>query len=123
VRNMNRDGVISTYAVSDSLPGDNIKIPPNAMTAGKPGLKYKNAETAPPKSNLSRKRPSGAARVLGFLSVLGPLVFTPNLFLLFRGEVVCYVEGLPNLLGRFSLNHVGDRLATHIEERLDVEVV
>ena len=33
------------------------------------------------------------------------------------------VEGLADLLGGFALDHVGDGLASNIEELLDVQVV
>lgn len=57
------------------------------------------------------------------LSVLSPLVLATNLLLLFRGEVICDVEGLADLLRRLALDHVGNRLAANVKKRLDVEVV
>ena len=54
---------------------------------------------------------------------LGPLVLTTDLIFLFRREVILDVEGLPNLLGSLTLDHVGYSLAANIEKRLDVEVV
>ena len=57
------------------------------------------------------------------LSVLGPLVLTADLLLLLRGEVVRDVECLADLLGGLALDHVGDRLAADVEERLDVQIV
>lgn len=56
-------------------------------------------------------------------SLLSPLVLTTDLILLLRREVVLDVEGLPDLLGGFALDHVGNSLASNIEERLDVKVV
>lgn len=57
------------------------------------------------------------------LAVLGPLVLTADLVLLLGCEVVLDVEGLADLIRRLALDHVGDRLATNVEEGLDVEVV
>lgn len=57
------------------------------------------------------------------LTILSPLVLPPNLFLLFRGEVVRDVERLANLLRGLALDHVCDSLASNVEKGLDVEVV
>lgn len=57
------------------------------------------------------------------LAVLGPFVLATNLVLLFGGEVVLDVESLPDFLRRLALDHVGDGLASNIQEGLDVEVV
>lgn len=57
------------------------------------------------------------------LAVLSPLVLTADLVLLLRSEVVLNVEGFADLLGGLALDHVGDRLAANVEERLDVHVV
>lgn len=57
------------------------------------------------------------------LAVLSPLVLAADLILLLRGKVVLDVEGLTDLLGGLALDHVGDSLASDIEERLDVKVV
>jgi hypothetical protein len=35
-------------------------------------------------------------------------------YLLLRGEVIYYVEKLPDLLRCLALNHVGDGLAAHV---------
>ena len=57
------------------------------------------------------------------LAVLSPLVLSSNLLLFLGGKVVCDVEGFANLLRRLALDHVGDGLAAHVEERLDIEIV
>ena len=57
------------------------------------------------------------------LPVLSPLVLTANLLLLLRREVVLNIERLANLLRALPLDHVRDRLAPNIQQRLDVEVV
>ena len=55
--------------------------------------------------------------------LLGPLVLTTNLILLFRSEIVLNVEGLTDLFGGLSLNHIGDSLAANVEKGLDIKVV
>ena len=57
------------------------------------------------------------------LTVLSPLILATNLVLLFGREVVLDIERLPDLLRRLALDHVGDRLAADVEQRLDVHVV
>jgi hypothetical protein len=57
------------------------------------------------------------------LAILGPLVLAADLLLFLGSEVVGDVEGLTDLLWGFALDHVGDSLASHIKEGLDVEVV
>jgi hypothetical protein len=57
------------------------------------------------------------------LSVLSPLVLTADLLLLLRCEIIRDVECLADLLGRLALDHVRDRLAANIQQRLDVEIV
>jgi len=57
------------------------------------------------------------------LAVLGPLVLAADLVLLLGSEVVLDVERLADLLGRLSLDHVGDSLAADVEKSLDVHVV
>ena len=57
------------------------------------------------------------------LTILSPLVLTADLLLLLWGEVVGDIEGLSDLFWRLALDHVGDGLATNIEERLNIEVV
>lgn len=56
-------------------------------------------------------------------ALLGPLVLPANLLLLLGGKVVLDVEEFPDLIGGLSLNHVGDGLATDVEEGLDVQEV
>lgn len=58
-----------------------------------------------------------------YLAIFSPLVLAADLLLLLRSEVVGNVEGLTDLLGRLALDHVGDCLASHVKEGLDVEVV
>mmetsp|Transcript_279 Transcript_279/g.923 ORF Transcript_279/g.923 Transcript_279/m.923 type:complete len:381 (+) Transcript_279:921-2063(+) len=57
------------------------------------------------------------------LTLLAPRVLSLHLLFLLRREVVCDVEPHPYLLGRLSLDLVGDGFAREVEERLDVEVV
>lgn len=45
------------------------------------------------------------------------------MILLFGGEIVLDVEGLADLLRRLALDHVGDGLATNVQQGLDIEVV
>lgn len=59
----------------------------------------------------------------GSYSLLSPLVFTADLILLLGGEVILNVEGLANLLGGLSLDHVGDSFAADVEQSLDIEIV
>lgn len=55
--------------------------------------------------------------------LLSPLILTANLIFLFGGEVVLDIECLADLLGGFSLNHVGNGLAAHVKKSFDIEVV
>ena len=55
--------------------------------------------------------------------LLGPLVFTANLILLFGCEVVLDIESLANLFGGLALDHIGDSLAADVKESFDVKVV
>ena len=55
--------------------------------------------------------------------LLAPLILLPHLLFLCRGEVILDVEGLPNLLGSLALDHVGNSLAGHIQQTLDVQVI
>jgi hypothetical protein len=66
---------------------------------------------------------SRGRRVRDGLQVHAPLVLLADLLLLLGGEVVLNVEGLPDVLGRLTLDHVGHGLAGKIEEGLNVEVV
>ena len=52
-----------------------------------------------------------------------PLVLPADLGLLLGCEVILDVESLPDLLGSLSLDHVGNSLASKVEQSLDVEVV
>lgn len=52
-----------------------------------------------------------------------PLVLLPHLLLLAGREVVLDVEGLADLLGGLAFDHVGDGLAGHVQQALDVQVV
>jgi hypothetical protein len=56
-------------------------------------------------------------------AILGPLVLAADLVLLFWGEVVLDIERLADLLWRLALDHIRDRLAPDVEQRLDVHVV
>lgn len=55
--------------------------------------------------------------------LLSPLVLTADLVLLLGSEVILDVEGLADLLGGLSLDHVGHGLAADIQQALDVQVV
>lgn len=57
------------------------------------------------------------------LAVLSPLVLAANLLLLLGREVVLDVERLADLVGRLTLDHVGDGLAANIKKGFDVEIV
>lgn len=59
----------------------------------------------------------------GRLAVLSPLILATDLIFLLGGEVILDVERLSDLLRRLALDHIGDCLASNIEERLDVKVV
>ena len=45
------------------------------------------------------------------------------MLLLARSEVILDVECLPDLLGCLPLDHVGHRLASDVQQALDVQVV
>lgn len=55
--------------------------------------------------------------------LFGPFVLTTDLVFLLRCEVILDVERLSNFFRRLALDHVGDGLASHIKERLDIEIV
>lgn len=57
------------------------------------------------------------------LTIFGPFVFTSDLLLLLRCEIVRDVERLPNLFRRFTLDHIGNSLAANVKKRLDVEII
>jgi hypothetical protein len=57
------------------------------------------------------------------LAILSPLILASDLLLFLWGEVICDVESLSDFLRRLSLNHVGDRLASDVKERLDIKIV
>ena len=59
---------------------------------------------------------------MGYL-LLSPLVLTTDLIFLLRGEVILDVESLPDFLGGFALDHVGNSLATDVQKGLDIKVV
>lgn len=53
--------------------------------------------------------------VIGCVCILfGPFVFTTDLILLLRGEIILDIEGLADLLGRLSLDHVCNGFAPDI---------
>lgn len=56
-------------------------------------------------------------------SLFGPFILATDLVLLLRGEVVLNVKGLPDLLRRLALDHVGDCLTTDIQQSLNIEIV
>ena len=62
--------------------------------------------------------PASAVFRRGYAPQVGPVVLTADLVLLLGSEVVLDVERLADLLGRLVLDHVGDGLATGIEERI-----
>lgn len=55
--------------------------------------------------------------------LLGPFVLSLYLSFLLGSKVVLDVEQLSDLLGSLALDHIGDSLATEIEQRLNVQVV
>lgn len=55
--------------------------------------------------------------------LLGPLILATDLILLLRGEIILDVKGLADFFGRFTLDHVGNGLATDVEECFNVEIV
>lgn len=57
------------------------------------------------------------------LLLKSPLILPSDFFFLLRCEIILDIEGLPNLLWSFPLYHVGHRLASQIQKRLDVQVV
>lgn len=58
-----------------------------------------------------------------FLTILSPLILPADLLLLLGGEVVRDVESLANFFWGFALNHIGNRLAANIKERLNIQIV
>lgn len=59
----------------------------------------------------------------GVDSLLSPFILATNLVFLLWSEVVLDVERLADLFRGLSLDHVGNGLATHIEQRLNIKVV
>lgn len=57
------------------------------------------------------------------LAVLSPLVLATDLLFLLGGEIIRDVERLTDLLRGLALDHIGDSLASNVEQRLDVEIV
>lgn len=57
------------------------------------------------------------------LALVAPFVFLANLLFLLGSKVILDVEGDTDLLGRFSLKHISDRLARQIEQILDFQEV
>lgn len=65
-----------------------------------------------------------AFKRLAAVSLLfGPFVLATNLVLLLRREVILDVERFANFLGRFALDHIGDRFASNVEESLYVKII
>jgi hypothetical protein len=60
---------------------------------------------------------------MGEALLLSPLIFTTDLVLLLRCEVIGNIEGLADLFWRLALDHVCDSLAPNIEKSLDVKIV
>ncbi len=56
----------------------------------------------------------------GCLAVFGPLVLATNLVFLLGSEIVLDVESLADLLRGLPLDHVRNRLASDIEQGLDI---
>ncbi len=52
------------------------------------------------------------------LLLFAPLVLFPDLLFLAGREVVLDVEGLSDILGGFTLDHVCNRLARHVQKAL-----
>jgi len=80
-------------------------------------IAIENRKTDPSKMTLAETKEEAN------LSILGPFVFTTDLLLLLRGEVVLDVEQLSDLFWGLALDHVGDGLATSVKEGLDVQKV
>lgn len=57
------------------------------------------------------------------LTILGPLVLPADLLFLLGSEVIGDVECLADLVRGLALDHVGNRLASNVEQGLDVKVV
>src|SRR3569833_3348276 len=57
------------------------------------------------------------------LPILSPLVLATDLRLLLRGDVVGDIKRLADLLVALALDHVGDCLASNVQEVLDIHVV
>lgn len=55
--------------------------------------------------------------------LLGPFILPADLILFLGGEIILNVESLADLLRRFTLDHVGDRLAPNVKQSFDIEVV
>lgn len=55
--------------------------------------------------------------------LFSPFILTADLVLLFWREIILDIEGLTDLIRRLAFNHVGDRLASNIQKRFDIEIV
>ena len=55
--------------------------------------------------------------------LLAPFVLLADLFLLGLREVIFDVKSLPDLLRGLSFDHVGNRLTSHVQKSLDVQVI
>ena len=56
-------------------------------------------------------------------SLFSPLILTTDLILFFGREIILDVECLTDLLWRFTFDHVGDSLASDVEQGFDIEIV
>ena len=55
--------------------------------------------------------------------LLSPLVFTTDLILLLRSKVILNVECLTDLFWGLALDHIRNRLASDIQQSLNIKVV
>ena len=55
--------------------------------------------------------------------LLSPLVLTTDLIFLLRGEIVLNVKCLTDLFWRLALDHIRNRLATDVQQSLNIKIV
>ena len=58
-----------------------------------------------------------------FLLLFAPFVLLANLLFFSRGKIILDVECLTNFLRSFAFDHVGNSLASNIQQALNVQII